>query len=38
MCSVELLAGGGGINAMNNIILTKWRIALSIGIGVFENH
>ena len=28
MCSVEL--PGGGVHAMNNVVLTKWRIALSI--------
>ena len=35
-CSVELQ--NGGVHAMNNVILTKWRIALSINIGVLENH
>ena len=35
-CSDELLAGG--THAMNNAILTKWRIVLSINIGVLENH
>ena len=35
-CSVELPAGG--VHAMNNVVLTKWRIALSINIGVLENH
>ena len=35
-CSVELPAGGE--HAMNNNILTKWHIALSIDIGVLENH
>ena len=35
-CSVELAAGG--VHAMNNVVLTKWRIALSINIGVLENH
>ena len=34
-CSVELPARG--IHAMNNV-LTKWCIALSINIGVLENH
>ena len=41
--SVELLAGG--VHAMNNVVLTKWHIALSINIGalsinirVLENH
>ena len=34
-CSVELPAG---ILAMNNLILTKWRITLSINIRVLENH
>ena len=34
-CSVEL---PGGVLAMNNDILVKWRIALSINIGVLENH
>ena len=34
-CSVELL---GGVPAMNNLILAKWHIALSINIGVLENH
>ena len=34
-CTVELPAGG--VHAMNNV-LTKWRIALSINIGVLENH
>ena len=34
-CSVEL---PGGVLAMNNVILTKWRIALSIKIGVLESH
>ena len=29
---------GGGVRAMNSVILTKWRIALSIDIGVLENH
>ena len=44
MCSVELPiggggggGGGGGLHAMNNV-LTKWHIALSINIGVLENH
>ena len=35
MCSVEL---PGVVLTMNNVILTKWRIALSINIGVLENH
>ena len=34
-CLVELLAGG--IHSMNNVVLTKWYIALSINIGVLEN-
>ena len=34
-CSVEC---PGGVPAMNNDILVKWRIALSINIGVLENH
>ena len=34
-CSVEL---PGGVLTMNNLILGKWRIALSINIGVLENH
>ena len=36
MCSVEFL--GGQPLAMNYLILTKWHIALSINIGVLENH
>ena len=35
-CSVELPAGG--VHAMNNVVLTKWHTALSINIGVLENH
>ena len=35
-CSVELPAGG--VHAMNIIIPTKWGIALSIYIGVLDNH
>ena len=36
-CSVELPAGG--VHAMNNVVLTKWRIALSITSEcMFENH
>ena len=35
-CSVEL--PGGGVHAMNNFVLTKWRRTLSINIGVLENH
>ena len=34
-CSVELQIGG--VHAMNNVILTKWRIALSIDIRVLED-
>ena len=33
-CSVELQPGG--VHAMNNVVLTKWHIALN--IGVLENH
>ena len=29
---------GEGVLAMNNVILTKWCIALSINIGVLEIH
>ena len=36
MCSVELPAGD--VHAMNNVVLTKWRITLSINIRVLENH
>ena len=36
-CSVGLPAGG--VHAMNNVVLTKWRIALSTyNFGVLENH
>ena len=28
----------GGVFAMNNVILTKWHIALSVKTGVLENH
>ena len=28
----------GGVPPMNNDILVKWRIVLSINIGVLENH
>ena len=36
-CSVEFPARG--VHAMNNVVLTKWRIALSIyNIGVLENR
>ena len=38
--SIELLSGGGGggVHAMNDIVLTKWRVVLNINIGVLENH
>ena len=35
MCSAELPEG---VLAMNNLILAKGRIELSINIGVLENH
>ena len=35
-CSVELPARG--VHAMNNLVLTKWHIPLSIYIQVLENH
>ena len=45
-CSLHLITvtehvlsqASGGVLAMNNFILTKWRIAVSINIGVLENH
>ena len=37
-CSVDLPGGGGGLLALKNLILAKWRIALSIDIGVLESH
>ena len=30
--------GGGGVVSMNNVILAKWHIALSINIGVLGNY
>ena len=36
MCSVELL--GRGVVSMNNVILAKWRIALSNNIEVLVNR
>ena len=38
MCSVELPGGGGELVFMNNVILAKWRIALSINIKVLGNR
>ena len=35
-CTVELLTGG--VHAMKDVVLTKWRIALSINLGVLDNH
>ena len=37
-CSVELPAEGEGVVSMNNVILAKWRIALSINIEVLGNR
>ena len=37
-CSVELPARGVHVHAMKNVFITKWYIALSIKIGVLENH
>ena len=34
----QLSFWGGGILAMNNVILTKWCVALSSNYGVLENH
>ena len=37
-CRLHLAASGQDIYAMNNVVLTKLHIALSIDIGVLENH